>query len=318
MSKVNIALIGHGFLGKWHLEKALSSSYVNRVIIIESDFKTREKISETYTKIDVFELLDECLNLFDAALVVTPTSTHFEISKKLLLHGKHVFCEKPLAMNSLEAKELTTLAKKNKRILQVGHSERCHDIFKKLLSSELRAYFSNPTQVTFKRIAPFKGRALDVGVVEDLSIHDIDLLSYLFDERPSSYQSFGKKWMTDNWDHVEASGKLKAGGEVCFIASRYAVKEEREIEIIHDLGIMNIDLMNFEVSWTCKDQQELGVQKKNYLKKDHLAIEQEYFYQSILTGKDIFVDGAAGANAVLQVELIHHSLEDSSYAKKNK
>jgi UDP-N-acetylglucosamine 3-dehydrogenase len=57
----------------------------------------------------------------DAVVVVTPAQTHFPICKEFLEAGKDVFVEKPITLASDEARQLTQLAEKNKRILQVGH-----------------------------------------------------------------------------------------------------------------------------------------------------------------------------------------------------
>jgi UDP-2-acetamido-3-amino-2,3-dideoxy-glucuronate N-acetyltransferase len=54
-------------------------------------------------------------------VVATPAHTHFEICRELLEMGKDAFVEKPIALTSNEAKELTTLAEKSGLILQVGH-----------------------------------------------------------------------------------------------------------------------------------------------------------------------------------------------------
>ena len=61
---------------------------------------------------------------FDAAFVVTPTSTHSQIAKKLLEAKKHVFVEKPLTYQSQDGEELAKLAEKNKVILTCGYIER--------------------------------------------------------------------------------------------------------------------------------------------------------------------------------------------------
>ena len=65
----------------------------------------------------------------DAAIIVSPTTTHFEIAKKCIEAGKHIFVEKPLTSNSNEAQIINDLASKNKIVGQVGFVERYNQAF---------------------------------------------------------------------------------------------------------------------------------------------------------------------------------------------
>ena len=76
--------------------------------------------------------ISEAAENSDAINIATPTTTHFEIAKQLLAHGKHVFVEKPMTDDTAQAAELIRLAQENKCVLQVGHVERFNPVFKYL------------------------------------------------------------------------------------------------------------------------------------------------------------------------------------------
>ena len=128
MSKVNVAVIGYGHLGKWHTQKAAGLENSNLVAIVEPFNK--EAAQADYPDVKIVDRINDVIDEIDAAIIVTPTSTHFELTKTLLENNKHVFCEKPLCSTHEQTKELEKYL--GDRVLQVGHSERCHQAWEKL------------------------------------------------------------------------------------------------------------------------------------------------------------------------------------------
>jgi len=310
ISPLRVALVGYGFLGKWHAEKIQKHSQINSKIvfthIIESNEAIHEQIKQIYPHVKIEKNLESCVKEFDAAILVTPSRFHFENMKYLLENKKHIFCEKPLTTNSNDAKKILDLVQSD-RILQVGHSERCHLIWGEIKNYLKDSTFSeNPFFVYFKRSAPFKGRAVDVSVVEDVMVHDLDLMDYLFNPGEVIYSAIGIKSRTDKWDTVKANLKDLKGNQYFFEASRDAFSEERWVEIISGHCRLFINL--FESSYSILKNGELVVDKVSYPKRDHLYIEQEYFYNSILSKSNIFVSVQDGILAVKRVDDIMKNL----------
>ena len=118
----------------------------------------------------------------------------FELIKKVLNADKHCFCEKPMTNTYEEALEISEiLAKKPHLKFQVGHSERFHEVL-----NELHLPLSKKNILRLDRLAPFKGRGDDVGIVQDLMIHDFDLISYFWGTAPQSLEAYGKKFLVTN------------------------------------------------------------------------------------------------------------------------
>ncbi len=118
----------------------------------------------------------------DLIAVATPTKSHFDLAKKALEAGKHVFVEKPLASTSAQGEELIALAKKQGKLLFVDHTFAFAGAVKKMKelmqAGELgELYYFDSTRINLGLIQP------DVNVLWDLAIHDLAMLGQLKDLR---------------------------------------------------------------------------------------------------------------------------------------
>lgn len=313
MRKVRVAVLGYGHLGKWHCQKVEAhSEFVEFVAIVEKFPAGQEAARGNHPQVKVVSDLKDVIHEIDAAFVVTPTSTHFELVKDLLEHDKHVFCEKPLCSNDLEAVKLKEIAEKKSIVLQVGHSERFHEAWEKL--REKFQTLPTPFSVRINRVAPFKGRATDVDVVQDLAIHDLDLLLYLFKQKPISIIAHGYKIRTNNWDHASIQITLEDKCEAMVVVGRNAVKEMRDLEVISKDGMVTVDLFANKIYEATASQFEDGtfVKEETYAKRDHLLLEHKNFYHSILESRPAVIGLKDGMNAVHLVDCTLKALESSS------
>ena len=299
MNKVRVAVIGYGHLGKWHCQKVEALKEIaDFVAIVEKSPSGQELARNNHPNVKIVSDLKPILNDIDAAFVVTPTSVHFELVKFLLENNKHVFCEKPVCSNDEEARALRKIAADRNVIIQVGHSERFHGAW-----DQLRNLFQNlptPFSVRINRIAPFKGRATDVDVVQDLAIHDLDLLLYLFKQIPISISAQGYKIRTDKWDHAAININLADKCHASIVVGRNGTKEVRDLEIISKDGMISVDLFTNKIHQATNTKFPDGtfVIEQSYEKRDHLLIEHKYFYDSILHSKPAVIDLKDGLNAV--------------------
>lgn len=316
--KVKVALVGHGHLGRWHAQKAEALENSELVSIVEANKSMHAEIQKLYPNAIVTEKLDEVLEKIDAAIIATPTSFHAQKVEELLASKKHIFCEKPLTSNAKELERLRVLRKDFPDVvIQVGHSERCHEVWEKL--GPFSHLMNNPSFIRMNRLAPFKGRATDVDVVSDLMIHDIDLLLWLFPDKPQSVRAWGEKMRTDHWDFAHADFYYDKGRKASLTVGRNHTDEIREVEVIGRSGTLKIDL--FKNSYLFADAKALDessfVTSEQYQKRDHLIIEQENFYRSILDGTPPMVSFEQGASAVECVDAVLKSLEGKGEVSLN-
>ncbi len=309
MNKIKIAVIGYGHLGKWHAQKVEAFANISELKYIVEKFPNAQKAARVaHPSAIIVDDISKCITEIDAAIVVTPTSFHFEIVEYLLKNNKHVFCEKPLTETAKQALQLKEILNGKNLVLQVGHSERFHQIWE--CKEEFKKYFESPAYLSLKRVAPFKGRATDVDVVQDLMIHDLDLLVYLLGETPYSVESIGFKMRTNRLDYVTSQFKFKSGHKATITVGRNQTKEVRELEISNCSGTILFDLMKNEIQ--IADGQNKGpdfVQNESYPKRDHLLLEHMHFYDSIIHAKQPIVSLEDGLLAVKLIDKVLESVE---------
>src|SRR5438046_5867314 len=135
----------------------------------------------------------------DAVAIVTPVWTHFELSKKALENGKHVFVEKPFTSTSAQATQLIELASQKNLRIMVGHTFLFSGAVRKI--RELvdngtlgQIYYFDSTRVN---LGLFQH---DVSVVWDLAPHDLSILDHVIPERPEAVVATGGKHLNGHAD----------------------------------------------------------------------------------------------------------------------
>ena len=115
-----ICVVGAGYWGKNHIDTL--SQLQSLKGIVDLDQKITDIYKEKYPNINCYDNIDDALkDDYDGFTIATPAETHFDIAKKLILSGKHVLIEKPMALSIEDAEELVQLAKDNKVNVMVGH-----------------------------------------------------------------------------------------------------------------------------------------------------------------------------------------------------
>ena len=309
--KLNVAVIGYGHLGKWHCEKVRTSDVAHLKAIVDPSSLSRNRAKEVYSETIIVSNLEELGGIeIDAAIVVVPTIHHFEVTQHLLEKGIHVFCEKPLVSRMDHGETLKKMVKEKDVILQVGHSERFHEAWER--KSQISKFLDGRAIIKFNRKAVSKGRAKDVDVVQDLMIHDLDLLNFLIGERPSALRAWGSKMVNDKWDSVTAEFKFPSGKVAFLTSTRNYVEEKRYLSATNEKGCLLIDFLNHKLKTNeaLGERKEFVLSEKTYSKRDHLKIEQDLFYSSIVNGEPVAVNVEDGLKAMNLVEKVLKSLED--------
>ncbi len=123
MNKIRCAVIGVGYLGKFHADKYALLPNVELVAVCDAN---KERCREIAGLHDVEAISDykRLLGRVDAVSIAVPTSLHYEVAKAFLENNVHVLLEKPITNTIEEAKELINIAGDNKIVLQIGHLER--------------------------------------------------------------------------------------------------------------------------------------------------------------------------------------------------
>jgi predicted dehydrogenase len=202
-SKPHIGIVGCGYWG-YNLVRVFAEQSDAKLVRC-SDLKPNvlAKITERYPWVKVstrFQSVIEDPDI-DAVCVCTPASTHYDVTMMALKNGKDVLVEKPLALSSNHVNEMIQLARKNKRILMVGHVYMFHPAVKMLRelvkSGHLgRIYYASSVRTGF---GPVRS---DVNSLWDLAPHDISLLSYVLQENPMTVVASGASYLQKGIEDV--------------------------------------------------------------------------------------------------------------------
>lgn len=300
-NKINIAVIGVGYLGKFHLEKFLSHKNCVTKWIVDNNLKNKNlDIVENIAITDDYKGI---LNDVDAVSIVTPTISHYEIAKYFLSNKKHVLIEKPMTQTVSQAEKLLLLAKKNRVILQAGHLERFNPVMKKL-SQDVK----NPVFIEVHRLSKFNPRSTDVNVIFDLMIHDIDIVTSLIKNKIKKISAFGKKIITNSTDIANVRIEFIGGAVANLTASRISQKNERKVRIFQRDKYYSVDFMNSSIkryNKTLRPKNGLfNFREFRYEKADSLKDEINNFILSCIGKEKPLVDGKQGLNAVKTATMI--------------
>lgn len=293
MEKVNISLIGIGRMGQFHLNVINQINSINLSGIYDSDEEHLNEISSKYN-INKFASLEEAIDKCDAVIIASPTKFHFDIAKKSIQKGKHVLVEKPMTENFIQAEELEIMVKEKNIIFQVGHVERFNGAVQ-----ELHHIIENPYLIEARRLAPFTPRITDVGVVFDIMIHDLDIVTSLVKKPLIRFSASGKRIKTNNEDIASALLEFEGNTIATISASRVTQEKIRTLSIsseeahfILDYATQDITIHRQAASQS-KIKTSIGINytqesiiERVFIHRDNpLKLEDEHFANCIL-GKD--------------------------------
>lgn len=174
---MRFVLVGLGRMGRNHLRVLNSTPGIGLAAIVEPSASPDEKISGA----PCVRTLDELEHVsFDAAVVASPTPTHFDVASALIRAGKHVLVEKPIASSVRDGRALVSLARKAGVRLAVGHLERLNPAVQCLRGVICEGKIGRPIHYAFTRAGGYPATSPDGNnVILDLAVHDIDVFRML-------------------------------------------------------------------------------------------------------------------------------------------
>ena len=304
MSKLRTAVVGVGYLGRFHAQKHRALDSVELVAVCDRDGERARMVA---AEVGTTAVADhrELLGKVDAVTIAATTAEHFALTRFFLEHGVHVLVEKPMTRTSAEAAVLTKLAAERNLKLQVGHVER--------FNPALVAARETLTTVRFiecHRLAPFKGRGADVNVILDVMIHDLDVILSLVSSKPSSASAVGIPVLMDDIDIANARIEFVNGAIANVTASRVSTTPQRRFRVFQPNQYVSIDFGSGEVRRVTKDGEwregatPLREETWNLEKGDALLAETKAFVDAIVADRPCVVSGADGVAALELAEMI--------------
>lgn len=328
---LGICLIGAGRAGMIHARnyknKVPNASIVAVVDVFEEAARTAaEELGITKYYTDYKKILDD--GEIDAVVVVAPTDLHMQIVVDCANAGKHIFCEKPMAMNSAECDEMISVCKKNNVKLQLGFMRRFDSSFREAKRLLDEGAIGELVQIHSCTRGPSKPRPwmYDLkksnGILAEVNSHDIDSVRWMTGSdidtlyavagnfrNPEAIESY-----PDYYDSVLMNGTMKNGVHfsidgAAFIQYGY----DSKMELIGTKG--KIDVGRNEKEFVRCTTVENGtaepfISSWMTLFIDAYLAEDSSFVKSIIEDVEPEVSGVDGRMAVAVVEAGNASIID--------
>jgi len=263
MQKLKIGVLGAGHLGKIHLKCLKNLSDICELVgFYDNNSQNAAQVAQQLG-VQAFDSVEELLALVDAVDIVVPTTAHFEIGKRCIEAGKHIFVEKPITATVAEGIALAELADLHRIKAQVGHVERFNPALLALGGYELQPKF-----IEAHRLAMFNPRGTDVSVVEDLMIHDLDILLHLVNSPVANVAANGVAIVSRAADIANARIEFENGAVANITASRISMKQMRKFRLFQPDAYISLDFLTKQTEIIRLHEQPVG---ENYSELDTFA-----------------------------------------------
>jgi predicted dehydrogenase len=330
---LRLGLLGLGYWGPHYARLAAELAGTQLVVACDLSQDAIELVRTRYPGVrttrdpaDVIQADD-----VDAVVVSTPTSTHFSLTLAALESGKHVLCEKPLAMTTRECDELIDAAEKADRVLAVGHTFIFNPgirMMRELIADgEVgRVLYCNTVRTG---LGPIRS---DVNALWDLAPHDLSILLYLIDNDPVRTLATGQAFLREGFEdvayvHVDFEGGAMGTAHVSWLnphkVRRVTVVGDRRMIVFDDLEpVEKVKVFDRGASYDAPSDEGRGADF-GYFKAlirdgdiyapkvpgtEPLRAQLEHFAECCLRGAEPETDGAAARRVVSLLETATTSL----------
>ena len=317
MNKLKVGVIGVGSMGKNHVRSyAALKNICNLIGVYDIDQQLAQEIADSYG-VKSFSSLDKLMEEVDAVNIATPTTTHFDIAKKALNNNLHILLEKPITDTIDQAEKLLAEASKKDLTIQVGHIERFNPAIQALpdllQGEEIIA-------MDVKRMGPYNPRIADTDVVQDLMIHDIDVVSSITPTSVKKVSSFGNIIKSEGHiDYAVANLLMENDIIATLTASRVTNKKVRKLSIITHESYIELDYIQKKIILTNKSAfKEGGFSRENELEEvfneaeEPLKMQLSHFVNSVENETRPLINGSDGLEALKLTKEIQKQIYNQS------
>ena len=299
MNEIRVAVIGVGYLGKFHAQKYSVMDNVQLVGVADINMSRAAEVAAGFGT-RAFNDHRDLLSSVDAVSIVVPTESHYAIGLDFLQHDVDVLIEKPMTSTLEQADELIELAESRRRILQIGHLERFNPAV-----MALKDIVDHPMFIESNRLSTFKDRCTDVSVVLDLMIHDIDIIMNLVKSEIKSIHAAGVPVICKNVDIANVRLQFENGCVANVTASRISTKNQRKIRLFQKDAYISVDFVDREIVLIRRNANHSNgvvpgtdIQQLSFSDADVLEDELASFIQAVQTRQPPMVSGRTGRKAL--------------------
>jgi predicted dehydrogenase len=325
---VRVGVIGFGYWGPNIVRNFHGLENCEMVAVCDKSPDALKRARRIYPGVRLTTDFNEILTApdIDAVAVITPVWTHFELAKKALLNGKHVFVEKPFTSSSAQAEELTELAASKSLTIMVDHTFLFSGAVRKIreivdAGTLGPLYYFDSTRVN---LGLFQH---DVSVVWDLAPHDLSIMDYVIGEQPQAVVATGANHLNGHADmafitvyfpgeiiaHINVNWLSPVKVRTTLIGGKDKMLVWNDLEAdekikIYDKGVQMTSgqgVYDLLVSYRSGDVWAPKVQQT-----EALRVELDYFIECITHSKVPINDGVAGLRVVKLLDAAEQSLKE--------
>lgn len=320
---IKVGVIGVGSMGQNHARIFFHSDTAHLVAVADPYKEQLEKVARHYNAkpyLNYHDLLDN--EEMDAVSIAVPTSLHKEVALHALEKGKHILLEKPIASTETEARFIIDKAAEKKLKLMIGHIERFNPAIQELKLRLQQGELGEIYKIDVQRIGPFPARITDVGVIVDLSVHDVDVINYLIDDVPIRiYAETQQRLHPAHEDSVTALIRYRRGVLAVLNINYLSPTKTRQLKIFGKKGMFLVNYLDQELyfyenkGFTADNWESVseGDMKKVIIpQKEPLQLEIESFVNCIKENINPAISGEQGLHNLK----IAHAILKSAQEKK--
>jgi len=318
MKKINVGVVGVGYLGKFHAEKYSKMEDVALVGVADVNEENANEVAKN-CKTKGFTDYRELLDKVDAVSIAVPTSLHHEVGMACLERGVDILIEKPITTTLAEADDLIAKAEEKGLLLQVGHLERFNPAV-----LAMQQFLTQPAFIESHRIHMFKNRGTDVDVVLDLMIHDIDIILSIVHSPLKTIHTVGVPVVTPSTDIANARLIFENGCTANITVSRISRDNIRRLRIFQPFSYISVDYAKKEIMVIRhkKEFNEDGRPKEEiinscFIEKDALENELRDFISNVRHHKTPKISGKEGRLALAVAQEIMSQIKSNAERYKH-
>jgi predicted dehydrogenase len=279
--KIRIAVIGAGYFGALHAAKFAALKGAELAAVCDTQHERAEAVAAPYGALVATDHR-KIADIADAAVVAVPTVAHHTVARDCLEAGLDVLVEQPMCETLAQADALNRLAKRKKRILQVGHLERFSPVIDALVANAKGAWY-----VESQRVSPFRGRGADTTVILDMMIHDLDHAMRVAGAPVQQVEAVGSPVLTETEDLASARIKFANGCVAQLTASRIGGKINRRLRVYQRDRYVIADMAEHKLTVLHPTKGGNGVlpslvgEDKHFPQSDLLLLQAKDFVEAV-------------------------------------
>lgn len=293
---MRVGVIGVGAMGQHHVRIYNEMANVDLVGISDvSEIRVKELSSQYGVPgfNDHTALLKQDL---DAVSIAVPTTLHKQIGLDAIACGTNILMEKPVSDTIENAKDLVNAASDAGVKIMVGHIERFNPAVMKLKHIMDSGLLGKIVSISTKRVGPYNPRIRDVGVILDIGVHDIDIISYLYDKQVNEIYAIAGSNFHSFEDYAAILLRFDHDFSGMVETNWLTPHKIRKLTAIGTKGVAYLDY----IDQTLELHDGEWIRQAKVEKSEPLKNELEYFIKSISSGMDPHPSGSDGLH-VLEV-----------------